>query len=527
MRTQMDRIVRADAALTETRQPSVTAVQSKLRHPLVWLATLYLFMGVVGLGVNPAPWYDEGLNTLAARVLLDQGVYGTRISDGLLPFDPAVTSGPTMVLPVAALFGLFGPSMFTGRLVLVAYGLVAIFGFYSIGSSLLGRLGAPFSVLLTIASPPILGVSFLALSRQVLGETAALAFLLAGVLSWYRSWQRSRTGYTVLAGLLFGLSIVTKMQYAISLLPAFLVLAVVKTQWSLRRGQTSPLRDLLPPALATALAIAWLGVSALATPINLRAEYGALNLEGIRILLVPGFWQRVTSQSTQLSMLLMLIAAAGSIWWLSHRIPSSSRDGPRWWLELTLVTIVLLHVLWFGTFSIGWIRYAYLGLILSFFLLSGLIWRVATSVRWFGRALFRERSGWIAVGAFALTLPLHSVAIVEDWGDSTSTELATYIDMNVPVDAVIESWEWEIDALTAHNLYRHPPQSLLLRATEQRFLQGTEFELSYNLDPAHSDYLLLGRFSDWTRVYASSQVLEDFEQIARFGDYRLLARAER
>src|SRR5690606_19295031 len=41
-------------------------------------------------------------------------------------------------------------------------------------------------------------------------------------------------------------------------------------------------------------------------------------------------------------------------------------------------------------------------------------------------------------------------------GPAPAEQMASYIERELPRSAVIESWEWEIDALGAHTRFAHP-----------------------------------------------------------------------
>ncbi len=51
----------------------------------------------------------------------------------------------------------------------------------------------------------------------MLGEVPGLAFMAGGFLLWFVRWRRARWWELLLAGLLLGLSVVTKYQYLLVL----------------------------------------------------------------------------------------------------------------------------------------------------------------------------------------------------------------------------------------------------------------------------------------------------------------------
>ena len=62
--------------------------------------------------------FDDSYNLWTARTLAVEGVYGTRLASTVLPFDPAVTTGPTVLLPLALGLKMLGPTVESLRLLL-------------------------------------------------------------------------------------------------------------------------------------------------------------------------------------------------------------------------------------------------------------------------------------------------------------------------------------------------------------------------------------------------------------------------
>jgi len=160
-----------------------------IKRGLLFVASVLAIMCLLlfRLGSRPPAWLDEGISTHAARLLIEKGVYGTQTTDGIVPFDTGVlTTGPTVVLPIALSFALFGVGMMQARAVSVVYTLLALRSLYALSERLYGRRAAAFVVLILIAAPPVQGASLLLIGRQVLGEPAALAWIALGFWLWFR-----------------------------------------------------------------------------------------------------------------------------------------------------------------------------------------------------------------------------------------------------------------------------------------------------------------------------------------------------
>src|SRR6185436_7162017 len=94
----------------------------------VWLAILCaaaLALGLVNLPYAPQPWFDEGSILHVPKTLVEHGVYADISSEGYRYYGPTVGVGPTVILPVALAFKLFGVGLIQGRLVIVVYLLAA------------------------------------------------------------------------------------------------------------------------------------------------------------------------------------------------------------------------------------------------------------------------------------------------------------------------------------------------------------------------------------------------------------------
>ena len=106
-------------------------------------------------------------------------------------------------------------------------------------------------------------------------------------------------------------------------------------------------------------------------------------------------------------------------------------------------------------------------------------------------------------------LPVHVAPALGVGGQDDAEAIARYIQEYIDQKSVIESWDWQIDALSGHWNYNHPPQHLLLLATRQRFIAQVPFDLKkdYDLLQADPDYLLTGPFSDSTEICTTRRLL--------------------
>ena len=179
----------------------------------------------------------------------------------------------------------------------------------------------------------------------------------------------------------------------------------------------------------------------------------------------------------------------------------------------------------------GWHRYAFepfaLGLIFSG---VPLVWAFRY-IRGFKHGL--EKSSWrIYLSGLAITSFLILSTL---WGifsgysqiyrilfaqDKSPQLFAAYIQDNIAPDALIESWEWEIDALTIGWTYHHPENIWVDRKTAETQFNDVPVEryAPLALNPL---YLIDGPFSKFTEMY--SDVISDdcCVRVVDIGNYTL------
>ena len=81
------------------------------------------------LALNPRPWHDEGGTLTLARTLAERGVYSIEHSEGYQTFGAVQSVGPTVVLPIAVAYRLFGSGLVQGRAVVACYAGLSILVF--------------------------------------------------------------------------------------------------------------------------------------------------------------------------------------------------------------------------------------------------------------------------------------------------------------------------------------------------------------------------------------------------------------
>jgi len=146
------------------------------------IVVFYLLL--VGLAIGHQPvGFDEGWDLQAPLNMAKHGHYASQggMWGGITkPFDPYLSTGPSVQLPIAVMFKLFGVGAIQARLVIVAFYLAVLilitWYVYGITKSKYALL-APLTILILMAPP----IKF---QLDILGEFPAIAYALASLIAW-------------------------------------------------------------------------------------------------------------------------------------------------------------------------------------------------------------------------------------------------------------------------------------------------------------------------------------------------------
>ncbi|UNK70131.1 hypothetical protein [Microbacterium sp. H1-D42] len=162
-------------------------------------------------------WEDEAFNLTVPLNLLAGLGYS---SDGALsgstitPFDPRISTGPTVLLPVAAVLALGVDPVLGARMVPLAFWALLLAGLALLGIRTVGRWGALVAAAVPLAFNGFGSISPIQGPADLLGEIPAAALLVWALIALpRRAW---------LAGLLVGLAVQAKLIVLLAL-PAFAV----------------------------------------------------------------------------------------------------------------------------------------------------------------------------------------------------------------------------------------------------------------------------------------------------------------
>jgi len=488
-------------------------------------AVLVVFLAAWRLVDYPLIWYDDGVYLHIPKTLVLHGVYADYSSEGFRYYGPTIGVGPTVLLPIAAVFKVAGIGLLQARLVMVVYLLAAIVMFWRLAGWLGGRRLAWVATALLISSR---GVGLIQYGRQVLGEVPGFFFLAIGLLLWFTTWEKSTCRRLAAVGVLLGLAVVTKPQLFIVLAPALTLAWLANVVYY----RSAPQRLFLVPGLLVAACFAaWqLYVVAFLGPGAVRenlALYHAATANAAAVfspVLMKSSVKELLSQQVYLGGLL-----PGVAYGLFLAIPRD-RHGQQWGV---LLLLVLADLGWYVLASVGWTRYAFPALALSSLLVARIFCDLTDGCRLDVRAL---RQGADALRTQGLRAVLLTVLIVMIAAPLRLTArdilfppfngpsaMAAYLNEHVRQTALIETCEPEMGFLTDHR-YHFLPQRLAYQALGFLYQGKPSPAEGYRFVQEESpDYVLVGWFASWVGMYAAPALAERYDRVAQFGAYQLYA----
>jgi 4-amino-4-deoxy-L-arabinose transferase-like glycosyltransferase len=489
---------------------------------VVGLFVSILALCLLRLQVYPDPWFDEGLSFQTAKNIALDGQYGLRSTEGFVAFHPLIQTGPTVLLPIALVFRLAGIGVLQARLVIVLYTVSALAVFYWLVRNVCSRRVAFLASLLLIFTFDYEFTSFVFMGRQVLAEVPALAFFWLGTLVWFQAWKSSRWPVLIWPGLLWGLAMLTKVQFAL-VLPTALILFGLFDRISVRDLQ---IRHILVPILVSGgCMLMWYGVQMLSVGfVDFWQQIAELGSAGGRHLLHFSPRRAMSAINQLLGSSLVLLGIPGMLYVLWSFLQGKEARGYR---QLFLLVFTAVWLGWYAFLSIGWMRYAFvpaaMSTVFSAQLFTGL-WDRAGERRQVSGYRLPLAPGRLAVGSVIALLLLSGVIpmvkqIIQS-PDCGLQELVGYLNIHIPADAVIESWEWEADFLTDHT-YHHPSYKVTNLVTESIWYGASSSPLMYDPMTFRPAYLIVGSFARWTGIYSEDLVEQRFTLIKSFGEYDL------
>jgi hypothetical protein len=505
------------------------------------------FLAFYNLDINPRPWHDEGSAMSVSKTLAEDDVYAVRSSDGYQTFGGVQSVGPTVLLPIALSFNIFGVGLVQARVVVAISLLLTLVLFYRAGLELFGRATALLTVLLLLGSP---GVEFLLHGRQVLGEVPALGFFLGGWLVWAHSIRTGRRWLILVSGLLFGAAMVTKSQYTLIGLSTIISLAIL--DWLFfRQGNIKQVLTL--GLIAIACVAAWWAWQWL--------YFGAATFQenAIKMRQLAATTSGLDLHAVVRGVTFLVGTASGHFYYfwgfpaLTYMIAISLRRDLRGYLLAFLIVFTLLWLGYWLFWTLTWSRYAFPAIAISSLFVAKLwhdlaqgfiagskqLWSELQQGRPIKADLSQEAMMILGTSVALIVITLmagyHLQRVVRDYvldreGQQgayiitapqleSPRQVADYLNATVDKNAVVETWERELDILTDHR-YHFPDQAFLAqtdaavyRDGPRNYALGAEYFQKYQ-----PDYVVVGWYARYKGIYDAQFLTEQGDLLATIGD---------
>jgi len=164
--------------------------------------------------------FDEAYNLqVPIRLVTNQRydtIYHTRNYDAFT----SITTGPTVLFPVAFFFKILGIGILQARIVPIMFFYALLVMFYILSIYYFDNRMYGFTLTLMILS-----ISQIEIAFYVLGEIASLFFLILGIAIW-----STDNRYKYLSFVIMGLSVVTKLYFIFSIIPLSITLLLSKSK---------------------------------------------------------------------------------------------------------------------------------------------------------------------------------------------------------------------------------------------------------------------------------------------------------
>lgn len=498
----------ADAVRMRGTQLLSMAATFVVSHGLLLTILLTGLLGLWRLDHYPRTWFDEGSYLEVAQNISENGQYFAQAPDGSRDFAPVIAVGPTVLLPAAIAQSTLGTTLLAGRLVGVFYLVLASAALYLATRRFFGARAALLCVGMVLSMPAL---DWLGTGRQLLGEAAALFFLLLAAALAFRS---RNAGGAALAGLALGLAMMTKGQYLLVLPPVIAIVA----GFDFLSHRVRPLRWHVVLAGTAFLTYAgWFAVLlSLIGEGSLVENYRLLRDASDGALFVFDL-DRMRAAATLLlgpRTLFLIPPSVTTGCYLIYRETNPSR-------RLALISISAFQICWLGWFalaSIAWPRYAFPALAISAIYAAVLASKLMDVVQTWLRDQQPSRRGEamaaafsiVAIGLLVLAGAYREIVPVFTADESEPQQFAAAMDETVPSGTTVDGWEPEINFLSEREM-QYPPVGSLDRVVRAAWLGSSEeIDLSSSLS---ADYLVVGHFGRWVGVY---------ETALTSGQYRLI-----
>jgi len=349
--------------------------------------------------------------------------------------------------------------------------------------------------------------------RQVLGEVPGLAWLGVGLLAYTSAVLHPdhRRRNALLAGIGFGLALITKNQFALVVAPSLLLLAFL--DWRFFRVGDWWLR-LAPPIIAGSMFAGWMLIMLVFLgPADFSANLAKTRQAagGAIFVFAIDASARAIRYLVQVYGGLLIPALLYSLWRCRQR-------NARAFAELVPTLLAVLWLSWYLV-SLGWPRYAFPAVALGAPAVARMIGDLLNWLWNRRQPLFAAAIGLYLILVVGFSLSLTAQVVFRP--DDSAQRMAAFLNQHVPTTVIIETWEPELAIFTDHN-YHYVPTELLDGAVRHAWLGGPP--VIYDGLANRPPYVLTGAFSTYTGIYNNEHLQRDYIPLYSAGPYTLWQR---
>ena len=486
----------------------------------VVLVVILLFAAFFRLNAVPPLWWDEGWTLSVARNWLEHGHY-SRLLAGQLT-SSGLQASPTVTASVYLSFRLFGIGVIQARVVGVVFTVACLALIYYLVSRIYNQSIALGTLLVLTFLPAYIELFPIYMGRQVLGEMAALFFLVAGYACILGVPRHPRCAL-FLAMLCWSIALSTKLQivpfWSCSMLVPISV-GVYQRDWkSFLSWAIALVGSLLGARL---LPVMW--KTLLQSKADIADPISGLYQVTAAVGSIP---------SRMFALIVVVLFGVPTLLGLCYGLWSViKRHNNRQWTYAEQVKVALLFFAlswfgWFVVFSVGWIRYVFPATFIGSIFVAAMIYDLTRGYNFDytiqqGLAVFRGRGfKKEAVGALLVlviivtSVPRTAMALYRTYildADTSVQQAADFLNSQTRSDALIETYDSELFFLL-NRPYHYPPDQIHVELIRRTFLYDDNTVIHYDPLAANPDYLVVGPHSKQWRLY---------EPVLRSGAFRLL-----
>lgn len=511
-------------------------LRSKLVRLLAGLALIFAL--TIDLESTPPLWWDEGWNLSVARNWVELGHYG-RLLDGER-VSAGMSTGFPAVAPVAMSFRFLGVGIWQGRLVGVFFTVGALALLYYLASHLYSRSVAIATLVVVVLLSPVRSLHPVVMGRQVLGETPALVYLLAGYAFFRYVWHRP-LWFLPLAATFWAIALITKLQvlpfWAASLLVP-LSMALFRRSW---RSAYLLGVGLVGSFIASRLLL-WL------EKVYLHGQTGPepllYGLYDVTALVPVASVRLAALLAVSVAGLLTLLGLCYEIRKLIRirknnfiaQEHGANEDGANI-VGLALVVLSGTWLAWYLLFSVAWARYLYPAIFIGSIFVAAMLreltnhYSLSSTVTQAGHALRylrfdRQNTGIVLITiligvTFLATLQMlyRSYAVS---ADKSVLQVADFLNTQTATNALIETYESELFFLL-NRRYHYPPDQIHIELNRRTFL-NQDVPIEYDPLASDPDYLVIGPANKLWRLYSPILTHKAFRMLRTYGRYTIFER---